>query len=235
MIKVWLDAGHGGNDPGAVGFVREKDINLIISNGVGKFLENNYICKVGYTRKTDKAVSLAKRCEDANKWGADLFVSLHSNAGGGYGYEDFIHSSLSNTGATAKIRNEIHAVVARVWTDEDRRNRGKKKANFYVLRNTKMAAVLLENGFVDNRTDAALLQNSSFIAKLIRAVAVGIANGVALEKKPVAPPSSTTGDGIFYRVVTGSFKEMDNAQKRVKDLEKAGFDSFIVAHKESRR
>ena len=81
---VVLDAGHGGNDAGAVGVPktnREKDINLAIALKVGRLLEQN--CpdvQVIYTRKTDVFVTLSGRADIANKAGADLFVSIHTNA-----------------------------------------------------------------------------------------------------------------------------------------------------------
>lgn len=81
---VVLDAGHGGNDAGAVGVPktnREKDINLAIALKVGKLLEQN--CpdvSVIYTRKTDVFVTLSGRADIANKAGANLFVSIHTNA-----------------------------------------------------------------------------------------------------------------------------------------------------------
>ena len=81
---VVLDAGHGGNDAGAVGVPktnREKDINLAIALKVGKLLEQN--CpdvRVIYTRQTDVFVTLSGRADIANKANADLFVSIHTNA-----------------------------------------------------------------------------------------------------------------------------------------------------------
>jgi len=79
---VVIDAGHGGEDPGAVGKIcKEKDITLAIALKVGKCIEENYpTVKVIYTRKTDVFVPLHERAEIANKNHADLFISIHANA-----------------------------------------------------------------------------------------------------------------------------------------------------------
>ncbi|MBO5796078.1 MAG: N-acetylmuramoyl-L-alanine amidase [Bacteroides sp.] len=77
-----IDAGHGGNDPGAVGKIsKEKDINLKVALKVGKMIEDN--CKdvkVIYTRKRDVFVTLNRRAQIANEAKADLFISIHTNA-----------------------------------------------------------------------------------------------------------------------------------------------------------
>ena len=77
-----IDAGHGGNDPGAVGKIsKEKDINLKVALKVGKLVEDN--CKdvkVIYTRKRDVFVTLNRRAQIANEAKADLFISIHTNA-----------------------------------------------------------------------------------------------------------------------------------------------------------
>jgi N-acetylmuramoyl-L-alanine amidase len=77
-----IDAGHGGKDPGAVnGKNQEKAINLNVALKMGKLIEDN--CKdvkVIYTRKTDVFVELYKRADIANKAGADMFISIHTNS-----------------------------------------------------------------------------------------------------------------------------------------------------------
>ena len=80
MVKVFLDAGHGGHDPGALGNdLREKDINLSVALKVGNILINHSV-NVNYSRTTDVFVELAERARKANNYNADIFVSLHCNA-----------------------------------------------------------------------------------------------------------------------------------------------------------
>src|SRR5690625_6996357 len=109
---------------------------------------------------------------EANAWRADFFLSININAGSDTGYEDYIHQNLSDQSATARLRNDIHAEVIKL---NDLPNRGKKKANFHVLRESKMSAMLGENGFIDHATDAAKMKQSSWI----KAVARGYTNGLA--------------------------------------------------------
>lgn len=82
QFTVVIDAGHGGNDPGAIGKRgREKNINLNVALKLGQFIENN--CndtRVVYTRKKDTFVPLHRRAEIANNAKADLFISIHTNS-----------------------------------------------------------------------------------------------------------------------------------------------------------
>lgn len=81
-FTVVIDAGHGGNDPGAIGRRgREKNINLNVALKLGQMIQNN--CndtRVIYTRKTDVFVPLHRRAEIANNAKADLFISIHTNS-----------------------------------------------------------------------------------------------------------------------------------------------------------
>ncbi len=192
-----IDPGHGGKDPGACGQgLQEKNLTLNMAKLLRTYLLNNYKCQVALTRETDVFMGLSDRARKANAWKANYFISLHINAGGGAGYEDFIYTKLSDTGTTAKIRNAVHSKVAKVWIDANRPNRGKKKANFAVLRETSMPAVLLENGFIDNMIDVILLKQKPFVDKLIKAMGDGIALGLNLpvilkvtpDPKPITPP-----------------------------------------------
>ena len=86
LKKVVIDPGHGGHEPGAIGYAKskEKDINLAISLRLGKMINEKYPdVEVIYTRKTDVFVELYKRGEIANKANADLFISIHANSTSG--------------------------------------------------------------------------------------------------------------------------------------------------------
>ena len=181
-MKIFIDAGHGGNDPGAVANgLREKDTNLKLSLMLEKELKN-YKCEVMQSRRGDTTVDLDARPRLANQWGADLFISLHSNAHSNdraNGYEDFIHDSADER--THNIRVVAHREIAKVWAAENRTIRGMKTANFAVLRGAKMPAILIENGFLTNTKDAELMKNSVFIGKLASQTAKGVAMSLGLE------------------------------------------------------
>jgi len=90
MAKVFLDPGHGGSDPGAVANgLKEKNLTLAIAKECASVLKASGVT-VKMSRTGDTYPSLSARCQAANSWGADLFVSIHINAGGGTGFESFI-------------------------------------------------------------------------------------------------------------------------------------------------
>lgn len=111
MKKVWLDAGHGGSDTGASGYgLQEKDVVLKIVKYAKSYLEANYKnVQVKLTRSTDVFYGLSKRASMANQWGADLFVSVHANAGGGTGFESFRYPGTA--GDTLKLQECLHSAV----------------------------------------------------------------------------------------------------------------------------
>lgn len=182
MVKIFIDPGHGGSDPGATANgLREKDLTLKISQKISDYLKEYKGVSVKLSRTTDKTLSLKQRTDMANRWGADYLLSVHINAGGGTGYEDYIYNSLSNTSRTAKLRDTIHAEIVKAIGNV--RNRGKKKANFHMLRESKMPAMLSENLFIDTKTDADKLKSNAFLNKIARGHAVGIAKAFNLKKK----------------------------------------------------
>src|SRR5690625_3967193 len=183
MVKIFIDPGHGGSDPGAVANgLREKDLTLKIAKHIRDYLKN-YNCSVKMSRTGDKTLSLAQRTNDANKWGANYFLSIHINAGGGTGYEDYIYNGLSNTSKSAKIRNIVHAEVTKVLTKYRVTNRGKKKANFHVLRESNMPAMLSETLFIDTNKDAKLLKDDKFLKDIGQAHAKGIVKARSEERR----------------------------------------------------
>jgi len=178
MTKIYIDAGHGGNDPGSSGNgLKEKDVTLTIAKKVQALLKGYATVKM--SRTTDKTLSLTQRTNDANNWGADYFLSIHINAGGGTGYEDYIYNgSVSNK--TVSTRNTMHAEIIKQISDV--RNRGKKTANFAVLRQTSMPAMLSENLFIDTKADADLLKSNAFLNKVAQGHANGIIKAFGLSK-----------------------------------------------------
>ncbi len=221
-IKVWLDAGHGGKDPGAVGNgLKEKDITLAITLKVGKELERHGV-KVGYTRKNDKTVNLNSRGPLANKYGADVFVSIHTNAhnSNAQGVETYSFPNSKNGARLAKlIQDEV--LKAKLYT----KNRGTKTANFAVLRQSRMPAALIETAFITNKQDAELLKNKQ--NEFATAIAKGILKYLGINYKPVKKPSNNSNSKELYKVQVGAFSNKTNAEKLLKELKTKGFDGFI--------
>lgn len=176
-IIVCLDAGHGGDDLGALsvdGKRYEKDDNLTLTLRVSDELEKLGV-KTVLTRDTDVAVSLKDRCKKANKKQCDLFVAIHRNSSEtGTGVEAWISKKeKDDEKSTAKT---LVSELSNVMGIE---NRGVKKGyrditanNYYVNANTNMPSILLEVGFIssdeDNKAfDENIDQIAAKIAKVI--------------------------------------------------------------------
>lgn len=208
--KVYIDPGHGGTDPGAIGNgLVEKVWNLEVALKLEKKLKD-LGHQVKMSRRTDKGLSLSARAADANKWGADVFISIHFNAGGGFGWEDFIYNG-SIQANTKKYQDQVHAAVIPILSKHGLGNRGKKRANFAVLRETKMEAVLIEGGFVDT-SDYLILRKESYKDDIATAMADGIqdylGNTQPAKREPVkatpAPaPAPGKTSGPTYTVKSG--------------------------------
>ncbi len=192
-MSVYISAGHGGRDPGATGFIAEKDYTLKLALELRDYLLKTYQTEVHMARERDVTVSLGDRAAEANRLGVALYLSIHINAGGGYGFESFIWNGAPIPD-TNYIRNIIHDHCAAVWVKNGRRDRGKKRGNFFVLRETRMHAVLLEHGFVDDREDARLLQETGFRRELVVAMGDGIAKALSLSRKETGSISDTSDD-----------------------------------------
>lgn len=157
--KVWIDAGHGGSDSGACGNgFTEAERNLKVALLCGEELERHGI-KVGYTRKDNSTHSIGARCRMANEFRADLFVSIHHNAGGGVGSEN-IYSIVGG------ISKNLADNIMREFVSHGRRNRrvftqiGKDGKDYFgVIRDTHMPSVITEYGFIDNEVDIKSFNN----------------------------------------------------------------------------
>ncbi|TPE68012.1 hypothetical protein AMD02_015740 [Halalkalibacterium halodurans] len=180
MTKIFLDPGHGGRDPGAVANgLQEKDLVLTISKQIRDILTSEFNgVEVTMSRESDRFLSLTERANAANRWGADYFCSIHINAGGGTGFETFIHDSRSPK--SVAYQNVVHPEIL---TTMGVRDRGKKAANFAVLRLTNMPAILTENLFIDNPSDAKLLKDPVFLQQVARGHVEGIAKAFGLKRK----------------------------------------------------
>ncbi len=174
-MKVCIDPGHGGNDTGAIGTdpvrLEEKEINLGVSLLLEEELENMGHWTV-LTRRRDIDVSLEDRAEFANRLGADLFVSVHTNSfedPAVEGMESYYHP---NSSVGQNVANLILNSMTRSFPDH--KNRGVKAANFVVLRLTRMPAVLIELEFVSNPKQLEFLADQANQAQLAKAIANGI-------------------------------------------------------------
>lgn len=219
MFKLYLDPGHGGHDPGATGHgLQEKNLVLDIASRIRDILNNEYNnVEVNMSRTTDTFISLDQRTNEANTWNADYFLSIHCNAfnGSAHGYEDYIYIGLSESSLTAQYQDIMHQEIIAV---NELTDRGQKQANFHVLRESAMPAILTENGFIDNAGNAAKLADPSYREKVARGHVNGLERAFNLEKA-----TSHT----LYKVIAGSFKNRQNAEERVAYLDSRGIPAFV--------
>lgn len=202
MIVV-LDPGHGGFDSGAVGNgLLEKNLNLSVALKTAAFIQAHSALTVRLTRTTDVFVSLSARAAFANSLGANFYVAIHTNSGGGTGFESYTFPGVG--GETLRLATEVHTHVAALFVANGLPDRGLKTADFAVLRETNMPATLLENGFIDTVKDANLLKQTTFLDNLAVVIGEGILDALGVPHTepvplPIPEPGSTfpLPDGIF--------------------------------------
>lgn len=171
-MRIFINPGHGGDDCGAVGNgLKERDVAL----SIGKRVEQ-YLHAVGYNVKLFQYDGLQGICNDANNFKADLFISIHCNAAKGTakGAETY-WSGFSESSHRLATKIQLQLVGSLPLN-----NRGVKSANFFVLKNTDMPAVLVETAFIDNPDDANLLRNRE--DDFARAIARGVTDYFANDK-----------------------------------------------------
>ncbi|MBQ7906580.1 MAG: N-acetylmuramoyl-L-alanine amidase [Clostridia bacterium] len=170
-IKIYIDQGHNPNPPntGAEGNgYREQDITYEVGIRLAELLNRNGNFETRLSRPTastqlgtSNASSLRVRVDDANRWGADYFISIHANASNqssANGTEVLVYRSPSRAASLAEdILREVTEITGL-------NSRGvKERPGLYVLRKTNMPAVLVELGFITNPRDAQLMANSPFL------------------------------------------------------------------------
>jgi len=215
--RIVIDAGHGGNDPGAIGRsgLREKDVVLDIARRLGSILKSSG-AEVIMTRSSDRFIPLESRADIANNYKADLFISIHANANRvrslsgfeiyyvansiddyrralwaaqharlNFDSSCFASNSLtlktilwdmiytSSRGQSIELSRSICRTVGR---NLDTKILGIKGGRYYVLKGTRMPAILIEVGFLSNAGEERLLKNNSYRQSIAETIAEGIKN-----------------------------------------------------------
>lgn len=239
MVRIALDAGHGINTPGKR-CLKSLDKNETrewwLNNRVANYIEDGLTEYEGYQllrvddRTGKRDVPLSERTKKANDWKADIYISIHHNAGinGGSGGGIVVYRYPNSSKFTKAMQKRLYDELIKETDLKGNRASPLGEANFHVLRETKMAAVLIENGFMDSKVDAPIILTDAHARKSAKAIVNWLAKEYKLKKKLKPKPSSKPSKDGFYRVVVGSYREKENAERRVKELEKAGFESFIA-------
>ena len=234
MKTIVIDPGHGGRGDlttyGTTGNgLVEKTLNLELSRHLRDRLLKDYVCRVVMTRDGDYDVSFYDRANVARENNADFLISVHFN---GFhdpqanGFESFIFNGSLQQG-TINSQHTIHNEIFSLLNKHGMRDRGKKRANFAMLRLPPCSCILPEYGFLTNPSDAAVFKKAGMIEQVAGATAKGIAKALNLPEKQATPPADPD---LFYRVVVGSYNDRSNADKRLAEAKQKGFDNaFIVA------
>lgn len=212
MAKVFLSAGHGGTDPGAVSNgLYEKTINLNVLLACKSELERHGVTVI-CSRTKDENDPVTQEVKEANASGADIALSFHINAGGGDGFEAFYYNS-SEKGKKLASLCEKHV------KNLGQNSRGLKSGNkLHFVKSTSMTAVLVESFFIDNKKDKTIGDTIAEQTALGEAYAKAV-----LEYFDITYKSKKT-----YRVQVGAYKDKANAEATQKKLKAAGFEAIIV-------
>lgn len=253
--RVFIGVGHGGKDPGAVGYVREADANLTIALELKRLLEAEGYT-VGISRTRNENDPLAEEIKEANAFKPDLAIDVHNNAGKGDGFEVLVqtgaHAPESRRAGQA-IEKRVKAIGQNSRGVKTRTN-GSGRDYFGFLREIKAPAVIVEGFFVDNATDAAAFDTAAEQRKLAQAYARGIIDHLggagplyrvqvgAFSKKAHAERKLAAVkaegftdayiacvDGKLWRVQIGAFSKKANAEKRLAQANAAGFSGYVTA------
>ena len=240
MFKLALDAGHGKNTAGKrcdksldPKETREWVLNSRICDKIEDLLKDYE----GYDlwRVDDvtgaKDIPLSTRTANANKFKVDLYLSMHHNAGikkngvcgTGGGVVAFRHPK---SGASTKSwETDLYNAIIKYTGLKGNRATPIATADFQVLRETNMDAVLIEAGFMDSKTDVPIILTDDFAAKVAKACVEVIVKKGGLTKKKTTTQTATTK---LYRVQVGSFSKKSGAETLKAKLKADGYDAIIV-------
>ena len=199
MVKIFIDPGHGGDSIGASYKGRlEQDDCLRLALAVRDILFTQKGVETMLSREDDSDPDLFKRCERANGWGADYFISIHRNAftpEGATGVEAWVYSGVETDGVTFNMAKNIVDSVSAVT---GYRNRGVKKGapayrDYAVNRYTNMHSCLLEAGFIDNTRDNTVFD--TMFSEIALSIARAVMENLGLTFVPPVIRGDVDGDG----------------------------------------
>ena len=229
--KVFISAGHGGSDSGAVGNgFKEKDLNLSIAMACGNYLKSKGV-EVQMSRVKDEDDDLNQEARESNAFGPDLTVSIHNNAGGGDGVEAW-YSIVGGLGKTCA--ENILAEVVKIGQNSRgaKTKKGSNGKDYYgFIRQTKAPAVIVECAFIDNATDIQIVNTEPKRVVMGEAIAKGILKTLGIaDSAPMTTPAPTTKsiEEVAKEVIAGKY---GNGEARKIALKNAGYDPSAVQAK----
>jgi N-acetylmuramoyl-L-alanine amidase len=235
MVKIMLDGGHDENTAGKRsldGSMKEFQFNKVVVEKVHYMLQQYEDVEIFFSHDIHDGIdqSLKERTDLANKLKVDCYISIHANAGNtsARGIETYIHPNADSE--TYVLARAIHDNTV-ILTKQN--NRGIKRNDFHVLRETQMKAVLIECGFMTNVDDLHLLKSEGYRHLCAEGIVRGLVAYYNLKNKEIVKPIEIpkTDENTFYRVVAGSFNSRMLADMQSEALKKAGFTSFVDVYK----
>lgn len=232
-FKIALTAGHYLGTPGKRCLksldpkeTREWVLNDRIADKVEKILKEKY---TGFELlRTDdttgkKDISLTARTTAANNFKADIYISVHHNAGikgdSGGGIVAYVYTKPSTE--SLEWQKALYNALISATGLKGNRAVPMAKANFHEVRETEMPAVLLELGFMDSKADVPVILSEKYADQCAEAIVKVLAERGKLEKK-------VADSGKIYRVQVGAYSKLENAEAMLKKVKAAGFaDAFI--------
>lgn len=216
--KIYLSPSEQPDNAYAYGNTNEKVQCCKISAAAEKALKRH-----GFEVINATASNLSARCNEADKWGADLYIPIHTNAYNGKvsGTRMFCYS-LSGEGY--KACNAIYKVLA-PFTPGDSENI-KARPELYEVKTPKAPTVYIEVDFHDVPDVAKwIIEHTEEIGEMI---CKGVCNHYGVTYKAEQPKQEQTTTGKLYRVQVGAYSKIENAEAMLKKLKEAGFDAIIV-------
>ena len=237
MVKIAIDAGHGLHTAGkrCMKSIDPKETReWVLNSRIAEKLDNlldAYECEVIRTDDMDGSsdVSLASRCKSANDWKADVFISIHHNAGanGTTAGGTVIYYYSSKAERKRQSQDLYNAIVAQTGLVG---NRCSKVIHYpyYVIKNTSMPAFLIENGFMDSTLDVPVILTEAHADKTAKGILNFLVKEFKLTKKKVVTPSKpNNAQKGYYRCQCGVFSVKGNAEKLRTKVRNAGFAAII--------
>ncbi len=233
-MKIMIDAGHGYKTPGksSPDGMKEYEFNRSVAQYLSDLL-THYQVTTFFAHSDVLDIPLQERTNRANSLCVDLYVSIHANAAVNRGWhkaegiETYIHSSKPEEALSLakQIQNKLIATTGL-------QDRGVKTADFHVLRETKMTAVLVECGFMTNEDEIKLLKSEYYRKKCAQAIAESIISHYSLKRKISIPTKRPEQEKILYKVQLGAFSDMQNAANLATQLKRLGFKTTIITDKQ---
>ena len=225
-MRVFIGVGHGGSDSGAVGYLVEKEVNLVEALACKDFLKAHGV-EVLMSRTTDENDPITDEINECNAFEPDLAIDVHSNSGRGDGFEAYYYYK---GGISKNLAKNIEDEVKKIGQNSRgcKTKLGSSGRDYYAfIRETVCPAVICEGFFVDNETDVKIADTIEEQKNFGVTYAKGILRTLEISIKENSSQPESDKKAKYY-VQVGAYSSKENAEKQLQKAEDAGFsDAFI--------